>query len=104
MQRVTTGGCEISFYLLHRSDDVDVYIVDQDGRSCGRSAAVYMRVDTLVRHQFTWNGRRPTGRSRPTGTYYIRVSLIHQGRSVLISNSTGRRAGDRRDRAAPQPG
>ena len=42
-----------------------------------------------VRRGFVWNGRTSGGRVAPDGIYYIRVSLIHQGRSVLISNNAG---------------
>ncbi len=82
----------VSFYLKHRSDDVNVYIVGSDGTTI---------VDTLasgvpmqggghpVRKAFTWNGRTEDGSVAAAGTYYIRVSLIHQGRSVLISNNAG---------------
>ncbi|MFZ0040232.1 MAG: FlgD immunoglobulin-like domain containing protein [Solirubrobacteraceae bacterium] len=86
--RVSFKRMRISFYLLHRTDDVDVYIVDQNG----------VIVDTLasgrhlrkkVRSSFTWDGREDNGSVAPDGTYYIRVSLIHQGRSLLIANSAG---------------
>jgi hypothetical protein len=76
---------QISFYLLHRADDVDVYVVDQNGDI----------VDTLAsgRHMsinhrsvFTWDGRTTKGTIAPDGTYNIRVSLIHQGRTLLLAN------------------
>ena len=80
----------ISFYLLNRSDDVDVDIVDPGGAvvasiasgvtcrvAATRSAAAFMERPHV---------ERPRG---PDGIYYIRVSLIHQGRSVLISNNAG---------------
>ena len=81
----------ISFYLQNQSDDVTVAIVDSGGDT----------VDTIgnnvhmtggrhpVRRGFTWNGRLANGSVAPDGVYYIRVTLIHQGRSVLISNSSG---------------
>jgi hypothetical protein len=81
----------ISFYLLHRSDDVDVYVVDQNGTIVRTLASGrHMRRD--VRNPdglFRWNGREDNGSVAPDGTYYVRVSLIHQGRSVEISNSAG---------------
>ena len=49
-----------------------------------------------VRRGFTWDGRTANGAVAPDGTYYIRVALIHQGRSVLISNNAGAGAGHRR--------
>ncbi len=81
----------LSFYLLNRSDDVDVYVIDQGGNV----------VDTLAsdRHMrrgvrnpdgdFAWDGRESGGQPAPAGTYYFQVSLIHQGRTVVISNAAG---------------
>jgi hypothetical protein len=81
----------ISFYLLNRSDDVDVDIVDPGGSVVATLASgVHMQGGRHpVRRGFVWNGRTSGGRVAPDGTYYIRVSLIHQGRSVLISNNAG---------------
>ncbi len=80
----------VSFYLQNRSDNVDVYIVNQDGnivRTIGSD--VYMQARPPKRHRFVWDGRTDNGSVAPDGTYYIKVSLIHQGRSVLISNPAG---------------
>jgi hypothetical protein len=81
----------VSFYLLHRSDDVDVYVVDQSGAVVDTVASGrHMRRG--VRNpdgEFAWNGRLSDGRVAPDGTYYFRVSLIHQGRTVVISNASG---------------
>jgi hypothetical protein len=81
----------VSFYLLHRSDDVDVYIVNQDGDIVRTLASgVHMQGGRHpVRTKFSWNGLTQDGTVAPDGTYYIRVALIHQGRSVLISNNSG---------------
>ena len=84
---------EISFYLLHASDRVDVYMVNQAGR----------RVDTLVSNRFmkaslfpheiptafVWNGRKQNGNIAPDGNYYFTVHLIHQDRIVTLSDSSG---------------
>jgi hypothetical protein len=75
----------VSFYLLHRADDVDVYVVNQDGTivdqlASGRPMAI------KVRQAFTWDGRESNGSVAPAGLYDIRVSLVHQGRTLLISN------------------
>jgi FlgD Ig-like domain len=83
---------KISFYLLNRNDDVDVFIVKPDG----------VVVDTIAtdvpmvakpkpkRHQFIWNGRLSDGSVAPDGTYDIKVALVHQGRSYVIADaSTG---------------
>jgi hypothetical protein len=83
---------KISFYLLNRNDDVDVFIVKPDG----------VVVDTIAtnvpmvakpkpkRQHFTWNGRLSDGKVAPDGTYDIKVALLHQGRSYVIADaSTG---------------
>ena len=83
---------KISFYLLNRNDDVDVFIVKPDG----------VVVDTIAtdvpmvarpqpkRHQFIWDGRMSDGRLAPDGSYDVKVSLLHQGRSYVIADaSTG---------------
>jgi hypothetical protein len=81
----------VSFYLLNRSDDVDVYIEDTSGYIIDTLASgAHMRGGSHpVRGGFTWDGRTSSGAVAPDGTYYIRVALIHQGRSVLISNNAG---------------
>jgi hypothetical protein len=86
VKRVDHRSMLVSFYLLNRADDVDVYIVDSDGiivRQIG--FGVHMRV--RVRHGFRWNGRLANGSVAPDGTYFIRVALIHESRSALISNN-----------------
>jgi FlgD Ig-like domain len=81
---------KVSFYLLHRSDDVDVYIVDRNG-SIVRTLATGRRLGIKNRGEgtFFWRGREDDGSPAPDGTYYIRVALVHQGRTVEISNSAG---------------
>ena len=81
----------VSFYLLHRSDDVDVYVVDQSG-TIVRTVALGRHMRRDVRKPdgvFSWNGREDNGQVAPDGSYYFRVALIHQGRTVTISNSSG---------------
>jgi FlgD Ig-like domain len=79
----------ISFYLLHRADNVDVYIIDANGNIVRElpGSGVYMRVKH--RHVFVWDGRQDDGAIVPDGRYYIRVALVHQGRDVEISDSAG---------------
>lgn len=75
----------ISFYLLHRADDVDVYVVDQSGEIV-RTVALGRHMRRGVRAPdgvFFWNGRQDDGSVAPDGNYYFRVALIHQGRTVL---------------------
>ena len=38
---------------------------------------------------FPWDGREDNGQVAPDGVYYFRVALIHQGRTVEISNQSG---------------
>jgi hypothetical protein len=78
---------QISFYLLHRADDVDVYVVDQNGNIVDTLASGrHMPINR--RRLFTWNGRTSRGTVAPDGTYNFRVSLIRQGRTLLIPNAT----------------
>ncbi len=87
-QRVNFKRMRISFYLQNRSDNVSVYIV-HDGIDVRQIAdAVFMRARPPKRHYFHWNGRLTDGSIAPAGVYYVRVELIHQARSVTISNST----------------
>ncbi len=79
---------QISFYLLHRADDVDVYIVDENGAIIDTLASGrHMSINR--RSTFTWDGRTSSGAIAPDGTYNIRVSLIHQGRTLLIPSRSG---------------
>lgn len=78
---------QISFYLLHRADDVDVYVVDQNGTIVDTLASGrHMSIDR--RHLFTWDGRTSKGTVAPDGKYNFRVSLIQQGRTLLIPDAT----------------
>lgn len=81
----------ISFYLLHASDDVDVWVVDSAGRVVATLAHdKFMSGGSHpVRTVFTWNGRASNGSLAGDGTYYVRVRLIHQGRTVTISDNSG---------------
>lgn len=81
----------ISFYLLHQSDDVDVWVVDSRGRKVATLASgTFMPGGSHpVRKQFEWNGHEPGAAPAPDGVYYVRVHLIHQARTVTISDSSG---------------
>ena len=88
-RRVSFRRMGISFYLQNRSDDVSVYIVDRDGDQVRQIATnVFMRAHPPRRHYFTWNGRLADGSVAPAGVYYIKVSLFHEARSLIISSST----------------
>ena len=82
-----TGSTTISFYLQHRSDDVDVYVVDSEGVIV-RTVASGRHMRRGVRHPdgvFVWDGRLGTGRVAPDGTYHFRVALLHQGRTIDLT-------------------
>lgn len=90
---VTCNGVDhsrmkISFYLLNRADDVDVYVVDSGG-TIVRTLATGRHMAIKRRSLFTWNGREDNGSVAPDGTYYLRVALVHQGRTVDITDTTG---------------
>ena len=80
----------ISFYLLNRSDHVNMYIVDADGNDVDQVASDrYMPKKTAtnsltVRRLFYWNGRGYNGSVVPDGQYYFRVALIDQGRTIDV--------------------
>jgi hypothetical protein len=76
----------VSFYLLHRADSVDVAIVKSDGTTIVDTLASGRHMRVKDRVPFTWNGREADGAFAPDGIYYIRVYLIGQGRTLLISN------------------
>jgi hypothetical protein len=82
----------VSFYLLNRADDVDVYIVDQDGNVIDTLPGSGRYLQTKQRRQFVWDGREDDGRVAPDGVYYVRVSLVHQGRYVVIANQSSGKA------------
>jgi hypothetical protein len=83
----------VSFFLVHRADNVSVYVVNQTGMSVATLASgVYMPA-LLYPHQvartFTWNGRQYGGRMAPAGRYYLKVVLRRQRRTIPITNSQG---------------
>ena len=84
---------QISFYLLHASDKVDVYVVNGRGRRVATLASGRFMKAVLFPHEvptfFTWDGHEQTGSIAPDGTYYFKVHLIHQNRTVTISSYSG---------------
>lgn len=88
---VSHRAARFSFYLLHRADDVDVYVIDQSGNIV-RTLASGRHMRRGVRRpdgEFSWNGRADNHRVAPDGTYEIEVGLIHQGRTVILSTASG---------------
>jgi hypothetical protein len=81
----------ISFYLLNASDNVDVWVIDSRDRKVATLATdTYMPGGSHpVRKQFTWSGHASSGAVAPDGVYYVRVRLVHQARTVKISDSAG---------------
>jgi FlgD Ig-like domain len=81
----------ISFYLLNQSDNIDVSVVNEHGRVVATLArGTYMPGGSHpVRKLFRWNGFESDGALAPDGVYYVRVHLIHQDRTVKISDSSG---------------
>jgi FlgD Ig-like domain len=86
--KFNSGSATISFYLQHRGDDVDVYVIDSNGTIVRTVASGrHMRKD--VRNPdgvFHWDGRLDDGRVAPDGTYYFRVALLHQGRTIDLKD------------------
>jgi len=82
---------KISFYLLHRNDSVDVYIVTPGGQVVDTIASDVAMIakPRPKRRQFIWDGRTSAGKVAPDGTYDVKVSLLHQGRSYVIATSGG---------------
>jgi hypothetical protein len=84
-----SGSTTISFYLQHRADTVDVYVVDADTGAIVRTVASgrHMRIGKRFPDGvFHWNGREDNGQIAPDGTYYFRVALLHQGRTVDLND------------------
>lgn len=86
--RVSYRRTKVSFYLQHRADDVDVWVTGADGVKV-RGLATDRHMGIKHRVAFVWNGREDDGRFAPDGSYYFWVALVHQGRTVEISNASG---------------
>lgn len=84
-----SGSATISFYLQHRSDDVIVSVVNADDDAVVRTVADgrHMRKDVRIPDGvFHWNGRLADGTVAPDGSYYFRVTLIHQNRTIDLTD------------------
>jgi hypothetical protein len=71
----------VSFFLLHHVDNVDVYVVNQSGTTV-RSLVRGLFMGKKDTRSFTWNGRDSSGRPVTPGSYFFRVYLIHQERTI----------------------
>jgi hypothetical protein len=90
-KRLDYRKMSISFYLLNQSDRVDVWVIDGSGRVVATLArGTFMPGGNHpVRKQFVWKGIENDGALAPDGAYYVRVRLVHQARTVTISDSSG---------------
>ena len=70
----------ISFYLLHRADNVNVYVVNAHDQLV-RTLATNVPMGRKQRVAFTWKGVAHGGPARP-GKYNFRVVLVHQRRTI----------------------
>jgi hypothetical protein len=70
----------ISFYLLHRADEVNVHVVNARDRVV-RTLATGVPMARKQRLAFTWRGS-VDGRRAPAGQYDFRVVLVHQRRTI----------------------
>jgi hypothetical protein len=86
--RYNSGSTTISFYLQHRSDTADVYVVNSDGVIVDTVASGrHMRKDVRIPDGvFHWKGRESDGKFAPDGTYHFRVALIHQNRTIDLTD------------------
>jgi hypothetical protein len=93
LMAVNARHTSVSFFLVHRADNVSVYVVNQRGRTVATLASNVFMPAELFPHQvprtFTWNGRGDGGAIAPAGLYYIRVVLRRQGRTIDITNPNG---------------
>ena len=87
--KYNSGFATISFWLQHRSDDVDVYVVDDASGAIVRTVASARHMRVGVRTPdgvFHWDGRLADGRVAPDGTYYFRVALRQQGATIDLTS------------------
>jgi hypothetical protein len=83
-----SGSTTISFYLQHRSDDVDVSVVGSATGAIVDTVASGRHMRRDVRHPdglFRWDGRESDGSLAPDGTYYFRVTLLRQDRTINLT-------------------
>lgn len=84
--RLSYRETRISFYLVNRSDHVNMYVVNSAGETVRHVASDrYMPKLTAtnsltVRRTFYWNGRNDSKSIVPNGNYYFQVALIDAGR------------------------
>jgi len=85
-KRVSFRATKLNFYLQSRSDTVAVYVFNSIGELVDTvSPGRHMTVDR--RSTFTWDGREGQnhGPVAPDGTYYFRVALLKEGRTISLT-------------------
>jgi hypothetical protein len=70
-------------FVLKRSDDVTVTVIDRAGDAVKRLRSD-RRLRAGRRMRVVWDGRLPDRRMAPDGTYRIRLNLRREGRAVLL--------------------
>ena len=92
-RKVSERSTTVSFYVVHQADNVNVYVVDQSGATVRtiargvpmhRSKAPTPHAFRQVTKYFNWNGRNDAGRVVAPGSYFFRVSLVHQQRTIEL--------------------
>ena len=69
-------------FLLKRSDQVDVAIIEDDG-DLVRELVSGREVEARQLVRAEWNGRDETGRRAPDGAYRVRINLRRQGQTLV---------------------
>ncbi len=80
VSREKDRSAKISFFL-EKADDVQISIVDDEGRIVA-TVADGEHVPRKVRKRWFWNGRTKDGGRAPDGYYRVRVALLGQGRNA----------------------
>jgi hypothetical protein len=70
-------------FVLKRSDDVSVTVIDRDGDTV-RQLRSNRPLRAGQRMRVVWDGRLADRRVAPDGTYRIRLSLRREGRAVVL--------------------
>jgi hypothetical protein len=92
-RKVSERSTTVSFYVVHHADDVNVYVVDQSGVTVRtiasgvpmhRSRAPTPTAFRAVTKYFRWDGRNSAGRLVAPGSYFFRVHLVHQQRTIEL--------------------
>jgi hypothetical protein len=92
-RKVSERSTSVSFYVVHQPDNVNVYVVDQSGATVRtiargvpmhRSKAPTPHAFRQVTRYFNWNGRNDADRVVAPGSYFFRVSLVHQQRTIEL--------------------